>query len=253
MKFFNRDFFEDVKKDLAKNAIKYFASLIGLAFIVWITRQLNFLNTFFQKNITLSVYTILFIGIAFALVSSVITFILFNLRYQKLKKDSLLDELTGLYNEKAVADKMKEDLHWARSEKKPLSLILLDVDNFKKVNDSYLLKGGDKVMQQLGAYLVNDSRATDTTFRQHAKGDEFLIITRDTNAPSARLAAERKRRDIKDLDFQINDETLIKITVSCGIAEFDIENDTDITLIDKANKAMLKAKQNGKDCSILYE
>jgi hypothetical protein len=107
MKLFTRDFFEDVKKDLAKNAIKYFASLIGLAFIVWITRQLNFLNTFFQKSITLSVYTILLIGIAFASISFIITFIILNARFQKLKKNSLLDELTGLYNEKAVADNKK--------------------------------------------------------------------------------------------------------------------------------------------------
>jgi len=108
-------------------------------------------------------------------------------------------------------------------------------------------------MKQLGEFFSSDSRVTDITCRQHKKGDEFIIITKDTNSSSARMAAERKRNAIKELQFQINKSKLVTITVSCGVAELDTEKDTETSLVNKADKAKQKAKESGKNCSVLFE
>src|SRR5215831_6067555 len=247
MAFF-KDLIPEVKKDLAKDVIKYFAAGIGGILLIWLTKQANLLNAFFKKEFSISGYTIIldcFISIIF---SSLVTFILFNLKYQKLKRDSLKDELTGLFNDKALQIKLKESVDWAKKEKKKLSLILIDIDNFKKLNDTYSMDDGDLVMKQLGEFFSSDSRVTDITCRQHKKGDEFIIITKDTNGSSARMAAERKRNAIKELQFQINKSKLITITVSCGVAELDSEKDTETSLVNKADKAKQKAKESGKNC-----
>jgi len=83
--------------------------------------------------------------------------------------------------------------------------------------------------------------------------DEFVIIALGTNKDQARMAAERKRKEISEKDFQIGRTDLVKITVSCGIAEGNPESDTPESILERANKALLTAKGLGKNKSITYE
>jgi diguanylate cyclase (GGDEF)-like protein len=163
-----------------------------------------------------------------------------------------VDELTGLLNHKAFPHELKESMEGAKRDKKPLSVIFFDIDNFKMINEQYLMQGGDDIMRQIGAYLTRDSRASDITCRQHLKGDEFIIIAKGTTKDQARMAAERKRNEIQNLGFQVNQKEIIKITMSAGIAEFEWEKDNIDSLVNKANKALITAKNNGKNCSIIY-
>ncbi len=78
------------------------------------------------------------------------------------------------------------------------------------------------------------------------KGDEFVIIALNTNKDQARMAAERKRKEISEKEFQVGKSNLVKITVSCGIAEWEPDTDTPESLLEKANKALLLAKSLGK-------
>jgi two-component system cell cycle response regulator len=220
---------------------------------IWGARQLGFLKIFLQKEVSISWYFLIILFLLLIICTSFITFWIQNVKYQKLKKDSLRDELTGLFNYKAFPQKLKEGIAFGRKEKKAVSLILIDIDNFKQINDTWLLSGGDNVMIQLGAYLGDDARASDTLCRQHMKGDEFVIIALNTNKDQARMAAERKRKEISEKEFQVGKSQLVKITVSCGIAEWEPDTDTPESLLEKANKALLLAKSLGKNKSITYQ
>ncbi len=242
----------DLRKDLFKSVVTYLLVLVFGSIGLWIGKQLDLFKASLAKEVAVSSYTLFTIIFATAIITSFITYLYNNIKYQKLKKDSEIDELTGLLNNKALLQEFKKSIEWAQDEKKPLSIILFDIDNFKAINNDHLLKGGDDVMRQVGAYMQRDSRATDITIRQHLRGDEFVIITRNTTKDQARIAAERKRKEISDIDFQVNNNKLIRITVSCGIAEYSFGKDTTDTLLDKANKALLTAKDSGKNCSIVF-
>jgi diguanylate cyclase (GGDEF)-like protein len=253
MRKFLREVLPELQKDLFKDAVKYLITaalgIVGL----WAAARWKGVNMELTRQVPFSYYTFavtLFLAIILA---SFITYLVQNRKYQRLKKDSLRDELTGLFNYKAFPDKLKESMAAAKRDKKAISIILMDIDNFKMINDRFLLSGGDSVMVQLGAYLADDARASDIVCRQHMKGDEFVIIALGTNKDQARMAAERKRKEISEKDFQIGRTDLVKITVSCGIAEGNPESDTPESILERANKALLTAKGLGKNKSITYE
>jgi diguanylate cyclase (GGDEF)-like protein len=250
---FIKNTWPDLKKDLFIDAVKYLVAIILGVIGIWLLKKITPVNNYFQTEVKLSYYYLLLAAFLIIVIASLITFLIQNKKYQKLKSDSLIDELTGLYNHKAVPIKMKAALDTAKKEKKALSIIMFDIDEFKKINTAYLLKGGDNVMKQLGAYLNEDARAKDIICRQHLKGDEFILIAVGTNKDQARMAAERKRKEIEENDFQVNKSVLVKITVSCGVAEYDQTVDTIDSLIDNANKALLIAKGMGKNKTIVYE
>ena len=243
----------ELKKDLFKDGVKYLITAILGVLAIWGARQWGFLKTFLQTQIYISWYILLTLVFLLIALTSFITFLIQNSKYKKLKKDSLRDELTGLFNYKALPQKLKEGIVYGKKEKKAVSLILIDIDNFKQINNTWLLSGGDNVMIQLGAYLGDDARASDIICRQHMKGDEFVIIALNTNKDQARMAAERKRKEISEKEFQVGKSNLVKITVSCGIAEWNSDIDTPESLLEKANKALLLAKSLGKNKSIAYQ
>jgi len=253
MRKFIRSILPELQKDLFKDAVKYLLTTAVGVLGIWAASKWTALSPQLKKPLAISYLTLILLIFLIAAISSLITYVLQNIKYQRLKKDSLRDELTGLFNYKALPGKLKEAVVTAKRDKKAISVILIDVDNFKRINDTYLLSGGDSVMKQLGAYLGDDSRASDTVCRQHMKGDEFVIIALGTNKDQARMAAERKRRDISEKDFQIGRSDLIRITVSCGIAEGIADLDGPESIIEKANKALLVAKSLGKNKSIVYQ
>jgi len=250
---FLREVFPELQKDLFKDGVKYLITAVLGVIGIWAAARWEAANIQLKKPAPVSWYSLIIYLFLVIIISSFITYIIQNTKYQRLKKDSLRDELTGLFNYKAFPGKIKEAMVTAKKDKKAISIILIDVDNFKKINDSYLLSGGDSVMVQLGAYLGDDSRASDIVCRQHMKGDEFVIIALGTNKDQARMAAERKRKEISEKDFQIGQKDLVKITVSCGIAEGNPESDTPESILERANKALLTAKSLGKNKSITYE
>lgn len=250
---FLREVIPELQKDLFKDGVKYLITAVLGVIGLWVAARWEGANIQLKKQAPLSWYSLLICLFLVIILSSFVTYIVQNRKYQRLKKDSLKDELTGLFNYKAFPEKLKESMAAAKKDKKAISIILIDVDNFKKINDSYLLSGGDSVMVQLGAYLGDDSRASDIVCRQHMKGDEFVIIALGTNKDQARMAAERKRKEISEKDFQIGKTDLVKITVSCGIAEGNPESDTPESILERANKALLTAKSLGKNKSITYE
>lgn len=163
-------------------------------------------------------------------------------RYREL---SVTDGLTGLYNQRHFYQRLQGEMERAHRYDNPLSLILLDLDDFKKFNDGYGHLEGDKVLEKFAETILRCMRKTDSAFRYG--GEEFIILLPETRSDQASVIAERIRHEFKtQLFYPCADGIPISKTVSIGIAEYKSAEDP-ITLIDRADKAMYSAKKKGKD------
>jgi len=215
---------------------------------------LIYLGTFlFPKKISIikilsteyliKLYFLLFYTLLITLINFIFLKKLFDKKYNALKKDNFTDELTGLKNHKALYDHLKKAIEETNdySKIKFLSIIIIDIDNFKDFNTHFGHIKSDQILKKLGQLLNNDKRITDETFRQFLRGDEFVVVVKDTNLGDAFKAAERKRVMIENNIFDIND-VFYKLTVSCGVTEFKINDDTIDTFLNRASQALMSAK-----------
>lgn len=155
------------------------------------------------------------------------------------------DGLTGAYNKKYFADQLKTDFAFYFRHSQPLSLMLLDIDFFKKLNDGYGHQAGDYVLKHL-AGIVAKALRTEDIFARYG-GEEFGIILRDTDAERAFLIAERVRRGIESFVFTYEDKRL-PITVSVGVATLVNQNfPTPKALVKAADECLYAAKHKGRN------
>ena len=164
-------------------------------------------------------------------------------RQDYLKMMSITDELTGLYNRRYLKERLWEEVERARRYNYPISCLMIDVDRFKEINDTYGHQLGDKVLSELGRLLKNTTRVVDIVARYG--GEEFLIVLPMTNLKGAQTLAERIRRNVELSRF--GGELSLALTVSIGCAELnptrEDEMDPDL-LIQMADKALYEAKRN---------
>jgi len=153
---------------------------------------------------------------------------------------SILDGLTGVYNHRYLHEVLDRELARARRYPQNLSLVMIDVDNFKKYNDTNGHMAGDELLKGLTNLLVRSLRNLDMVFRYG--GEEFCILLIETNKEGARLAAERLLNLIR---------LSLPTTISMGIAEFPTDSREKDMLIDKADKALYEAKTSGKNKAVL--
>lgn len=168
-------------------------------------------------------------------------------RVGRERRLALLDSLTGTYNRMAYEQRVDEEYErWKRS-REPLTLIIIDVDNFKRVNDTYGHKAGDKVLSTIGELLRKRVRASD--FLARYGGEEFVILLPGTKTDDAFEVAEQLRKEIARCGFHYRNDG-VAITVCCGIASFAASDQPD-SVFERADAALYKAKQAGKNCSFL--
>ncbi|TRW23627.1 GGDEF domain-containing protein [Flavobacterium zepuense] len=243
---FKQDFIPKVFYDIAK-------WILGLL-IAWclfkIFKHRIQIKDAFLKNITLDLTSILLICIFCITLTTIIVISIYSKKIQKLKDITYTDSKTGLKNYKLLESYLKTKISESILKNAPLSVIIIDIDDFKNFNEHYSPTIGDKIIAEVGRLLLHDTRITDETFRRYETGDEFVVISTNTNLTQAKNPAERKREFIANNNFVI-DGTIYKITVSCGIAEYKSEADTLDTLLDRANYAMrnIAKKKNGKNCT----
>ncbi|NJR74666.1 MAG: diguanylate cyclase, partial [Scytonema sp. CRU_2_7] len=162
---------------------------------------------------------------------------------------ALSDSLTELNNRRALEWDLPKQIKKARSHGTPLSLIILDVDYFKKVNDSYGHLVGDRLLQLLCHRLRHNLRFQDTPFRYG--GEEFVIVLTNTNCDEALLVARRLNRVVNEQPFAINSKLTINVTISLGTASLQPEDDEKGTsLLERADQHLLEAKAAGRNCVI---
>lgn len=156
---------------------------------------------------------------------------------------SITDQLTGLYNSRYFYEQLQKEIQRSQRYGRPLSVLLIDIDDFKKHNDSFGHIEGDRVLRQLGRLISSVLRENDSGYRYG--GEEFTIILPETDGDQAAVVADRIRSDFKGVDFSPDGQEVQK-TLSAGVAEFNGSDDVS-SFIRHADKAMYAAKQTGKD------
>ncbi|MEH6446293.1 MAG: sensor domain-containing diguanylate cyclase [Oceanospirillaceae bacterium] len=162
---------------------------------------------------------------------------------QRLRNLSITDHLTGLYNRRAFLASCEIELSRAKRHDGRFSILMIDIDNFKRVNDEYGHSVGDQVLIDVANSLKLRTRASDLCARYG--GEEFVVILGQTNVKQALSLAESYRNAVqKGFDQQ-------SVTISIGVAEY-IVGDTVMNCIDRADVALLKAKSSGRNRSIVH-
>lgn len=162
---------------------------------------------------------------------------------EEFERQARRDSLTGLANRRAFDEALARECARARRNHLPLCLVLLDIDHFKQVNDSYSHSIGDEILKLVAAEISSHCRADDTVARWG--GEEFAILLPDTSVKAAHEICERMRHAIMQIDCAVFAANL-RITVSMGIAEFAGEAHYD-KLLSRSDSALYKAKQNGRN------
>jgi len=158
-----------------------------------------------------------------------------------------LDPLTGIKNRMAYNERIEQDYaRWKRYHT-PLSMMVIDIDHFKKINDGFGHIAGDKVLRTVAQLLQKQIRETD--FLARYGGEEFVILMSDTPVQEALSVAEKLRDAIEHCGFHYQDEA-VRVTISAGVAEF-LNDEHPARVFEKADEAMYRAKENGRNqCSM---
>jgi len=163
---------------------------------------------------------------------------------EELERLANIDSLTGLLNRGAILRKLSEQMKHAKRYRDELSLSLLDIDHFKKVNDQYGHLTGDDVLEQVAILMWQNIRDADIIGRYG--GEEFIIILPRTGLSSAPNVAERVRKMIEVSKMKDSEGNMFGITVSQGISIYKLGED-EHSLISRADNALYKAKGNGRN------
>lgn len=154
------------------------------------------------------------------------------------------DELTGAHNRRHFFDVAGQLFDVARRYGQPLSLILLDIDHFKEINDRHGHQAGDRMLQQVVVATWQHLRAADVFARYG--GEEFIVLLPDSTAQQAAFVAERMREGVRSRDFDVGTGTL-RITISAGVATLRPGDDSLEALVRRADRALYLAKERGRD------
>jgi diguanylate cyclase (GGDEF)-like protein len=169
-----------------------------------------------------------------------------NMRLREsLREQSIRDSLTGLFNRRFVDEFLVRELARAERKTRQLSMIALDIDHFKRINDSFGHGAGDTVLQKVGGILRSHVRDTDVASRMG--GEEFLLLLSESPLPLAAKRAEDIRSAIHGMSVKYEDHDLGPITASFGAAAFPEHGRTAAALIRAADKALYDAKNGGRN------
>lgn len=167
---------------------------------------------------------------------------------RKAKEASLTDHLTGLYNQRYFYERMSEEIKRAERTMRELSLLVIDVDNFKAFNDQHGHLNGDKALSSIAGIISASCRETDIPCRYG--GEEFVVILPNSNGKDAGKVAERIIEGVRSASYLVGDTQLNTPTVSIGIASCPNQGIDPLDIIEQADKALYRAKALGKDRAV---
>ena len=169
--------------------------------------------------------------------------------HAEIEKLATTDGLTGLYNHRRFQENLTEEFKRLNRNSSSVSLLLTDIDYFKKVNDNYGHPVGDIVLKGVSKIIRDEIRDVDVPARYG--GEEFAVILPGTDAEGAKNIAERLRKAVMDTTFSADGKPL-KITISIGIATAPVDAKGKEELIEKTDKALYHAKHNGRNQSVIW-
>jgi len=173
-----------------------------------------------------------------------VRFLLNDLFQAAAEMETGRDPLTRALNRKFLAPVLSREIALAKRNETPLSVIVIDVDHFKSINDRYGHPGGDVVLRQAAELILDAVRASDFVFRYG--GEEFLVVLAETPLRLAVVLAERLRQQFSQRQLLLPDENPIQVTISAGVASYDGHPDYEY-LIRKADDALYQAKESGRN------
>ena len=171
----------------------------------------------------------------------------YPIQQKRLQAQAFTDVMTGLENHRRFRMRLEEEVRRAYRYGHPISLLLLDIDHFKRANDTYGHLGGDALLRQIGALLRRSVRSFDVPARYG--GEEMAVILPETSAHDAALLAERIRRGVEESRFSLPDspDAGVRLTVSLGVATLPDDAAGDAALIERADEALYRAKRGGRN------
>lgn len=163
---------------------------------------------------------------------------------EELEEKLNIDQLTGAYNRRAYEKRIHEEMDRYNRYGTTFSLLMIDADRFKNINDKYGHAIGDKCLKEIIKRTIPQLRSNDMLARWG--GEEFVVIMPETSLAGAKDAAEKIRRTIEKIEFVYREET-VKVTVSIGASEVTGEDETHKPVFERADIALYKAKKNGRN------
>jgi two-component system, cell cycle response regulator len=164
---------------------------------------------------------------------------------EELRLLAIRDPLTGLFNRRYMEESFEREVHRAARNNLPLGAVMIDLDHFKRFNDTWGHPAGDAVLREVGGLLKNCSRGEDIACRYG--GEEFTLILTTATAEATRLRAEQFRQAARGLDVQHEGRSLGGITISAGVAAFPEHGCSAAEILRAADKALYQAKAAGRD------
>jgi len=188
-----------------------------------------------------------FVDVEINKIESLISALIYPLRnallYKQAVEKAYSDPLTGLNNRAAFEKSIEQEIDLATRHDHTLSLMMMDIDRFKQINDNYGHIVGDAVLKSFADCIVECMRSSDIVFRYG--GEEFVILLRNTKIAGAQLLAERMRKNVEEMKFDYN-KIKLNISVSIGLAELQ-EGDDRLELVERADALLYKAKEGGRN------
>jgi diguanylate cyclase (GGDEF)-like protein/PAS domain S-box-containing protein len=169
---------------------------------------------------------------------------------EQLREQAIRDPLTGLFNRRYLQETFDREIARANRENKPIGLVIMDIDHFKKVNDAYGHRAGDKVLKSLGELLIANIRAGDIPCRYG--GEEFVIVMPGAILDVAHERAELLRIKFEAMRVPYGGQELLA-TMSFGVAAYPIHGLHGDAILIRADRALYRAKQSGRNCVVSYQ
>jgi len=164
---------------------------------------------------------------------------------EELSRAATQDALTGLYNRRFTTGILSKELERCRRFKRVLGIAMIDLDNFKKVNDTFGHACGDSVLKMVGEALVKNIREIDTACRWG--GEEFIVILPETDLKTTITWAERARKVIAAKTVEESEGQVVSVTASFGVIATCGQDETVEAVMQKVDKALYRAKEGGKN------
>lgn len=170
---------------------------------------------------------------------------------ETLRNLSIRDPLTGLFNRRYMEESLEQELLKAKRYGRSLGVIMLDIDHFKRFNDTYGHEAGDLVLRELSVFLQNHIRLTDIPCR--FGGEEFTLILPEADMALTQQRAEQVRQGVAAIRVKVQGQTLASITISEGVAVYPENGPTGQDVLRAADEALYKAKQKGRNHVVIAE
>jgi len=168
--------------------------------------------------------------------------------FEKTERLSLKDGLTGLFNHRVFMEKLCEELKRMDRTKRPVTLVMMDIDNFKLVNDRFGHKEGDRLLSEVARAMSSQVRIAPTDVLTRYGGEEFALLLAETPLDQAVVVAERMRKAVAKYPFSLaQSQPGFTLTISGGVASAYVNDSSEVDLVAEADKALYHSKRNGKN------